>query len=56
MLCSSLYTYLDVTAKLWRMGEPFCIQITGFPTNITDWEGWKQNGLAEICNFVTIKE
>jgi hypothetical protein len=25
-------------AKLWQKGEPFCIQITGFPTNISDWK------------------
>jgi len=25
-------------AKLWKKGEPVCIQITGFLTNITNWE------------------
>ncbi|WP_232538852.1 hypothetical protein [Chitinophaga tropicalis] len=35
-------------SKIAKEGRAFCIPITGFLTNITDWEGWYQKGTADI--------
>jgi len=43
--------FMFTAAKLRKKGGPVCIQITGFYTSFTDWEGRNKKGLPKSVNL-----